>query len=192
MDNLEMIVNRSELLQAFKTLQIAAREKNPPELVIQAEPGLLVMRVGESKSSIPGRGSISGRACIGGVLVKILPKMMPNTPEIAIRQEGSRIAFGKIQIGCRWEIPQADEFDLPIHADWLEVLCLGRKSSMREIEVSGYKQQYEAVTQERDRRILRAFEVLAPFGLSKEELANLVEQAVTRLCQDKSGIQAGN
>ncbi len=185
MDTSEMIVDRRDLLQAIRSLQDAARGKNPPELVLHSEAGHLVLQVGDTKSRIPGEGSLPGRACISGVLVKILPKMLPNIPEIDIKQEGSRIAFGKFRIGCRWENPLPAELPLSVQEDWLEALCLREKYSLGEIEEMGHKQRYESALQERDRRISLAHETLAVLGISREELLDRVELAVRRLCRDK-------
>jgi len=184
MDSSEIIVKRSDLQQAIRKLQPAARGKKPPELVLQTEAGQLVLQVGEIKATIPGDGSLPGRAFISGLLVKILLKTLPLTPEIPITRADDRIAFGKNRIGCRWEEPQHQEITIPVQEDWLEALCLRKKYSMRKIEELGQKQQYPRALKERDRRISQAYETLAALGVSREELLNLVELAVRRLGRD--------
>ena len=186
MDNSEMIVDRRDLLQAIRSLQDAARGKNPPDLELHSEAGHLVVQVGDTKSRIPGYGSLPGRACISGLLVKILPKMLPNTPEISITRADDSINFGKNRFGCRWENPLPAEIPLPVQEDWLEALFLREKYNLGEIGEMGYKQRYESALQERDRRISQAYENLAALGVSREELLVLVELAVRRLCRDKS------
>jgi hypothetical protein len=185
MDTTEMIVDRRDLLQAIRSLQNAAGGKNPPELVLYSEAGHLVLRVGDSKSRIPGVGSLPGRAFISGLLVKILPKMIPNIPEIAITRADDRIAFDRNRIGCRWEDTLPAEVPFPLQEDWLEALCLREKYSLREIEEMGYKPRYESALQERDRHISQAYDNLAALGVSRQELQDLVELTVRRLCREK-------
>ena len=186
MDSSDMIVIRRDLLQAIRSLQDAARGKTPPELVLYSDAGRLVLQVGDLKTRVPGEGSLPGRACISGLLVKILPKMIPVNSEIVISKVDDRIAFGKNRIGCRWENPQPEEIILPVQENWLEALCLREKYSLREIEEAGKKQQYESALQERDRRITTAYESLRALGVSRAELSGLVELAVRRLCREES------
>ena len=186
MDTSEMIVDRRDLLQAIRSIQNAASGKNPPEVVVYSEAGHLVLRVGDSKSRIPGVGSLPGRAFISGLLIKILPKTIPNLPEIEITRVDDRIAFGKNRIGCRWEETLPAENPLPLQEAWLETLCLREKYNLREIEEMGQKERYESAIQERDRHISQAYENLADLGVSLQELQDLVELAVRRLCREKS------
>jgi hypothetical protein len=185
MDSSEMIVLRRDLLQALRSLQDAARGKTPPELQLHSESGRLVFQVGDSKTRIPGEGSLPGRACISGLLVKVLPKMIPATSEIVIARVDDRIAFGKNRIGCRWEDSLLDEISHPLQENWLEALCLRERYSLREIEELGQSQRYQSALQERDQRISKAYESLAILGVSREELTVLVELSIRRLWREE-------
>ena len=97
----ELIVLRRDLIQALRSLQDAARGKTPPDLLLYSEPGRLLLSVGDLKTRIPAEGTLPGMAYISGLLVKILPKMIPVSSEISITRVEDRIAFG-VTDRLRW------------------------------------------------------------------------------------------
>ena len=157
MDNSEMIVDRRDILQAIRSLQDAARGKNPPDLELHSEAGHLVVQVGDTKSRIPGNRSLPGRAsasraCWSRSCRRCSPTRRkfpsPGLMTASISARTASAAAGRIR--CLQKSPSRCR-----KTGWRRSAS-GKKYSLGEIGEMGYKQRYESALQERDRRISQA------------------------------------
>lgn len=177
----EIVVRREDLNNALHTLEIAARGKNPPDLVIQGQPGLLILQVGGSKVEINGDGLLVGQARLSGKLVHRLRLVIPDTDEIVISRRPKFLSIGQSRFSCIWEDPEVRNIHIPVNASLGHVLGIWQRYTDEEIDKSGLRLKFEAANREREQRINKALDSLAPLGVTHEDLVILVDEAIIRL-----------
>jgi hypothetical protein len=181
MSDSKIVVPREELENAFRTLEIAAKGKNPPDLIIQCHPGLLILQVGGSKVEIDGDGLLVGQARLSGKMVRGLRLVIPDEEEIIISQQQEYLTIGRSRFSCTWEEPESRMIRIPNNASLGHVLGIGQRYTKKEIEKSGLRTKFEAANREREQRINKALDSLAPLGVTHEDLVALVNEAINRL-----------
>ena len=177
----EIVVRREDLNNTLHILEIAARGKNPPDLVIQGQPGLLILQVGGSKVEINGDGLLVGQARLSGKLVHRLRLVIPDTDEIVISRRPEFLSIGQSRFSCIWEDPEVRNIRIPINASLGHVLGIWQRYTDEEIDKSGLRLKFESANREREQGINKALNSLAPLGVTHEDLVTLVDEAIIRL-----------
>ena len=184
MNTAEILVAHKDLESALSILEVAVKGKNPPELVISCQPGLLTLQAGGSSYVVSGKGCLLGQTRLSGKLIKALKQTLPNDSEIVIGQQPGKISIGPVCYSCIWEIMEERTIHIPINASLGHILGVCQRYTDEEIDKSGYRPKFEAANQERVQRIAKALELLMPLGVIQEDLEKLVAEAIVRLNRD--------
>ena len=175
MEQGKVIVKKADLLIGLKLLAVAAKGKNPPQLVVYTEDDSLFFRVGAVLHQMPASGSFTGIGRVSGTFVKGLKAFLPDGEDVTITQLENRISFDKVRVSCTWEIEASPStMQLPLNLSFLETLAMRYKYSMEQIENAGYLQILGKAEEEKDRQIWKALDALSSFEIGYGQVDALV------------------
>lgn len=177
----KVVVKKADLLIGLKLLAVAAKGKNPPQLVVYTENGSLFFRVGAVLHRMPASGSFSGVGRVSGTIVKGIKTFLPDDEEVTITQIENRISFDKMKVSCVWEVEALPStMQLPLNLSFLETLAMRYKYSIEQIENAGYLQILEKAEEEKDRQIWKALDALSSFEIGYGQVEALVVDFIKR------------
>lgn len=181
MEQGKVVVNKADLLVGLKVLAVAAKGKNPPQLVVYTEDSSLFFRVGAVLHKMPASGSFTGIGRVSGTIVKGLKIFLPDSEIVTISQMENRISFDKMKVTCVWEVEASPSaMQLPLNLTFLETLAMRYKYSSEEIENAGYLKVLEKAEAEKDRQIYKALDALSSFNIGYGEINSLVVNFIKR------------
>lgn len=184
MNTTEVKVNRTELVQTLKILEVAAKGRIPPELIIYTQPGSLCLQIGGASADIPCEGGFSAQCRISGKLARNIRKFLPEAPITVIAQTTDSIWFGNWKLSCEWETKPLRSIKIPVNASLGHILGIWQRYSDSEIEKSGLKHVFQKANEERLKRINQALIYLKALGVTNEDLTILVDQTLIRMNQN--------
>jgi hypothetical protein len=177
----KVIVKKADLLIGLKLLAVAAKGKNPPQLVVYTENGSLFFRVGAVLHRMPAYGTFTGVGRVSGTIVKGIKTFLPDDEEVTITQIENRISFDKMKVSCVWEVQALPStMQLPLNLSFLETLAMRYKYSMEQIENAGYLKVLEKAEEEKDRQIYNALDALSSFHIGYGQINSLVVDFIKR------------
>jgi hypothetical protein len=176
----KILVSLNEFIEGLKTLKVALKGKNPPDVVFECRNEILFVNAGGSWLEIPGRGHWEGQARVKGKAIAVLNKALPETDPLPITQSKDKIGFGNLFLGCSWEESASQFPRIPINASLTYILGLWQRYTDEDIEKSGMKPKFIAANQERIKRINLALKQLAPLDVTEEDLTTLVDEVIKR------------
>lgn len=183
MNTSEVKVNRINLVHALHPLEVAAKGKNPPQLIIYSQSGSLYLQIGGAFAHVPCEGNLSAQGRISGKLARNIRQFLPQEPIITITQQPEAICFGNWKISCEWETQLERIIKIPINASIGHILGIWQRYSDEEIEKSGLLHVFQKADEERQKRIEQALNLLKPLGVTHEDITTLVDQALIRMNQ---------
>lgn len=177
----KVVVKRADLLIGLKLLAVAAKGKNPPQLVVYTENDSLFFRVGAVLHRMPASGSFTGVGRVSGTIVKGIKAFLPDDEDVTITQLDNRISFDKMKVSCVWEVEALPStMQLPLNLSFLETLAMRYKYSMEQIENAGYLKVLEKAEEEKDRQIYKALDALSSFDIGYGQINSLVVDFIKR------------
>ena len=181
MDEETIIIPRSEFAQALKTLQVAAKGKNPPQLLVRCEAGALVLQVGGVTVTLPGEGSFTGQARLSARAIKALSQALPDDDPLPVSRhtEPDRLGIGSLRLQCHWdEIDSTPVKPPPLDAPDLDLLKWAQSTTQQEIDHLGYGEVIIAARKRLIERVEKAYYSLKHYGFTRDEIRTMVEQAI--------------
>jgi hypothetical protein len=172
-------VDSKELANAWKTLRRTTSSKHRGELLVSHSDGELVFDLGGAAIGVEADGTWSGQARLDSAHVFRLLLHLPKQGTLAVFREGDRIRFGTIAFPCSWDTQPSTGLSLPMNPTGTEILWVSYVWSRPDMESAGLLPLVEKAERDRDARIGRAVETLAPLGVSEEDLAELVKRCIS-------------
>lgn len=177
----KIVVKKAVLLIALEALTMAAKGKNPPQLVVYTIDGFLFLRVGVLLRKVPASGYLRGVGRLFGRIIQNLKEFLPDSEEITITQLEDRIAFGNSKLSCVWDThakPEKDPIELMF--THVETLTLRYKYPIEEIRNSGYEKELFQAEEEKNRLIYLAINALSYYKIEYSQIATLVNEFILK------------
>jgi hypothetical protein len=134
--------------------------------------------------SMNAQGDWPGRATFAASLMLSLHKVPPGGTPVAIRTDTRRIQIDTMSVPCNWQPAEIEEgasfVDLPEPMDRLHMLEMLGRYSKDELYRQGFRNHIRRAKTWRYRKIVDALEHLAELGVTYDDLAHVVEEALKR------------
>lgn len=171
-------VNRAGLVAAFSTLRKMKKPRNPGDALVTFEGENITFAVLGLTLRAKAEGSWVGQARITSAFLIRLTMLPPLNDPVPVRVADGHFYIENAYTECIWEPVEENRIELPINVTFLRLLALGFYHSRDEIARSGLLKEYEDAVKQREALITRATNVLVPLGITREEVARLVEESL--------------
>ena len=138
----------------------------------------LSVRFGGAEFSVPAWGYWSHAVRTSSRWLVAFGKVPPKQDPLRIEIVAGRLRIATLSVPCRAQSLEALTVELPVDVDLCTVLRIGHMHSEGELEGSGVLTAITRARAERDRRMQRAFEHLAPLGVTPAAIEVLVTSAL--------------
>ncbi len=190
-----VFVQRREFLLCLRHLSSEVRRTICPEALVTYEDGMLAIRVGMHIEEIPADGTWSGGAFVGKGWPERIRRKPPDGDVLLIRVEDGRLFVQAYSEPCRW-VEGSPEYTVPEPAPPDPSEAIAKAAQLLAPFHVGQERLRELVGRRPDelgitgsprgvRRIVQAWAVLAPFGVSAGDLEAAVEESVRRAWMDR-------
>ncbi len=173
-------VDRSELLQAFKSIKRLTRAGEKAEAVLSFEGGALSIALPGMEVGAAATGDLAGRVRVPAQFIQMLAKMPPTGDPVVFTVEGDRLRVGSSTTPCTWEEDAGARIRLPLNPPFTTVLGVAYHYTPDDIEKAGLKEAVAAAEKRRDALIGQALGALGEFGVTRAELRTLVDDKMKR------------
>lgn len=180
MTDCRLRVTRGDWIEAMQPIAKLLGRNTAQEAILEPAPGGLDLSLGGVGMTIPGEGNWTLRARIPGAYLVRLAGQPPQGESVEIRVEGARCYIDSMSLPCESSAPIGGRVELPMDPGLGEVLALRHDHGPNVIEQSGLGRELAAASEQRDRLLNEASEVLAPLGVTLADLRWAVERAVRR------------
>lgn len=182
-----MTVARAEFVQALKVFaklaKSASRFRAAQFTLAPAQGGIELIGPGVA-TTMQAEGYWPGRATFSSSIVLSNLKAPPDGTLIVIRSDKARVWFSGMSVPCVWqdlgpmEVDEAVGLEKP--TDHLDALEMEARHSDAVLITQGHSKELLASRDWRKRRILDALSALAEFGVTYDDLVEIVARAIRR------------
>lgn len=180
-------VNRGELLDGLKQLSRLVKKKGVGQGSLTYEQGVLVIDLGGVSFEAAAEGDFPRRVRISGLALLKLANVLPDDDPVILKIEDDRLFIGSLSLPIQHteeEQPGGkDEEHIPhlIETPLYFLLGLEYRYSDDAIIRSGYWEKVNEARGEKERLIQAASYKLSPLGVTKTDVAEMVEKAIRRI-----------
>ncbi len=176
-------IARAELVAALRTLGKLAktRQARKSKAILSWAPPALVIELAGYSVKVPAKGHLAGQIRVDAtplLALAIVPP--PADPVVLVTEPPDRLAIGTLKLKAGWQSVEANLIKLPANPTLPLLLALSERYTEAEIERSGCTRIVKEARERRDRVLDQATETLAPFGITRADLAALVNAAMKR------------
>ena len=93
---------------------------------------------------------------------------------------GERLRLGSLTVACGWQPVSHTLLDLSAAPDWIETLSLKYRAPRAKIASGKYASLIKSAERKLDRLIAKAAKPLTPFGITAQDLRDLIEDRLAR------------
>ncbi len=111
---------------------------------------------------------------------KALSRLLPESDPVEFLVDGNRLTIGGLTVPCSWHPSGAAVVSLPMNADLRELLLADLMHSEETLDASGVAKRVHDAREKRDKLLERATKLLEPLGISRDELARLVNESLLK------------
>ena len=189
MDGL-LLVNRDELIEAFKRLFKSVKLKDHAEAVLSMQEGLLRIDLGGITVKAAADGVWDGRARVAPRFLLDLSKASPPGSPVQVSVQGGQLYVGQWSAPCVWTSgstapPQPKPILLPVNPPLSRVLALSFLYTEEEIAASGLAGTVAAAQKKRDQLIAQAAALLLSLSVKPDDLQRTVDDCIrSEYCPD--------
>ncbi len=171
-----IFVDRTALLQGLTVLRNAAADRTGEEAILSFEESSLVVEFGGGAVTIPTFGGWHLQIRVTGQTLLKLATVMPDRDpiELEVVDGGVRLRIGGVAIPCHLQPLGSKIIELPVNAEYEDIIRTLKPFSREQIEKSGLLQVL-AFALDRE-RISKAAALLAPFAVTERDIIDLVER----------------
>ena len=175
-----LFIPRSELMQSLGMIRKLCKPKRGEEAVLSFDGQCLHIELGGMGVTPAARGDWKGQARVGATFILGLAKAPPAGDVIEFRVEDGDLRIGTTILPCKWQPAWSRSIELPENPTDDQILALPLQHEMSEIISSGYENLLKDAEERRDEAVSKALKFIARFGVTHEELENLVIAAIQR------------
>lgn len=185
--SLRLTVNRAELLEGLKQLSKLVKKKSVGQGTLTYDQGSLIIELGGISIEAAAEGEFPGLVRISGALLLKLAGILPEDDSVVFQTEGDRLSIGSFSLPIQIEEAQrpagTEKNHIPqvIEAPLYFLLGLEYKYSDAAIVRSGYWEKVNQARGEKERLIQAVAHKLAPLGVTKTDVSEMVETALRRI-----------
>lgn len=182
-----LTINRVELLEGLKQLSKLVKKKSVGQGTLTYGQGSLTIEMEGISIEVAAEGEFPGRVRMSGASLLKLAGVLPADDPIVFQAEGDRLSIGSFSLPIQIDEAQlptgADDGYIPqvIDAPLYFLLGLEYKYSDAAIVRSGYWDKVNQARGEKERLIQAVAHKLAPLGVTKTDVADVVEKALRRI-----------
>lgn len=185
--NHQLLVELLELKAGLKTLAHMAAKPDRfrrAQMALEFD-GRFATCIGPGVAfSMNAQGDWPGRATFAASLMLSLHRVPPTRTPVAIRTDTQRIHIDTMSVPCTWQPAEIEEgasfVDLPEPMDRLHMLEMLARYSKDALYRQGFQNHIKPAKAWRYRKIVDALEHLAELGVTYDDLAHVVEEAIKR------------
>ncbi len=175
-------VAKHELDNAWRRLVVLVRGVRKPmgEAMLSYWDGKLEISCSGIAVSVPARGTWPGQARVPGQFIVGLAKVPPAGDPVTFRVEGDRLSISTLSVVCTWQQPAARTIHVPVNPSLTWLLSLPLHYTGDEIGKAALAGDIQTAQARGGRLIARALTALKPFGVLRDDLAQLVFKSIER------------
>ncbi len=163
----------------MRRFQGYARSKRSLEVLIAFNDGFLSFEVEDGEVvAVRAEGTWHGHAWIPAYYLAAFHASAPTEDPIEIRYQDGKVRISTLSIGCRWETVSAPLIRRAESPDTLELLALERTVTRAEVLGTPIGKKMTQAKRLASGAITRAAQTLAPFGITRDEIAAIVERQI--------------
>lgn len=164
-----------DLRQALRPfVRLLGRHLGQHEALLSLEGTALVISTGGIATSLPASGSWAGEVRVSLSTLRIVARHPPAAGLLTLEVDGGWMRFGGYSTPCVSQNAWRSEIPVPIDLDHLGALRLLLTYSRDRIERAGLAGSVERAQDWWDGLVLHAAEVLAPLGIEREKLDEML------------------
>jgi hypothetical protein len=185
--SLRLTVNRAELLEGLKQLSKLVKKKGVGQGTLKYEQGSLVIDVGGISIEAAAEGEFPGLVRMSGASLLKLAGVLPDNDQVVFQAEGDRLSIDTFSLPIQIEDVQgsagADSEHIPYVMEAPLYFLLGLEYKYSDVAVlrAGYWEKVNQARGEKARLIQAVAHRLAPLGVTKTDVAEMVEKALRRI-----------
>lgn len=174
-------VRRPDLERALRNLaKFAKANQRRAEAVITFSKGQLTIAIPGMQVEIGAEGILLSRVRVPVRWLIGLSRTLSQEDPIIVNVERDYLSIGEAVVLCTRDHIEHGLVKLPLNAALIDILRVGQMLDREEIERSGLTAFVAGAEARRDRLLERAAELLAPLGVTREVLSELVGECVKR------------
>jgi len=121
-----------------------------------------------------------GLATVNANVVAALAFAPPTGDMVPVSCTGARLRLGSLTVACGWQPVSHTLLDLSAAPDWIETLSLKYRAPRAKIASGKYASLIKSAERKLDRLIAKAAKPLTPFGITAQDLRDLIEDRLAR------------
>lgn len=167
------VANAAWVEELRRAVKLTRRDRNGQAILTLVD-GKLRTRLGGIEFEVSCDGRWPGEAKVSVEWLRTLARVPPVADPLEISVSLGRMRIASSTVPCEWQRAGNASIVVPIGAQLLEILQLPLRHSPAALEASGLSGAVKKAERELAFRLNRALTELAPLGVSKNELAELV------------------
>ena len=177
---IQLLIIRSEFINALKTLKKCATPQAGEEAVLAFQDNALEITVTGIKAAFAAEGEWPGEARVDAKMLLELRRAFPSGDPVVLKVVDDRLVINSFSMSCNWQEVGWRLPLLPRNPTLRELLCLQYDAFPHEIAASGLEETIRQAVAKRDDLISRAAEILFPLGVTQQDLLPIVERCIVR------------
>lgn len=177
---ISLSVQRAEFEAAFGLIRSLATPLPGEEAVLSFDGERLCIKLAGMGVAPAAQGCWPGQARVGASVMLALANVPPAGEVIKFRIADGELRVGTTIAACAWQTERSDPIVLAENASRAEILSLPLRYETAEVEASGYAETLKEAETWRSAQIGLALDSLATLGVTREDLAAVVGEALQR------------
>ena len=173
-------VRRGDFRRAVRAVTKGLPARLPVEIRIHYADGQIHLQVPGATVSLEAIGHWRGVAFVPAKALKRLASVLPKEDPLHLHFRDGRFHIESFSFAARWQDIAASPMTIPIGASTGDLLRATSTHSKEVVVSSGLQQTVKAARQDLEKRLQRVAKILEPFGVSLDELRDLVERKLSR------------
>ena len=171
-----LTVERHALLTALRSLARLTKPAKAGDAILSLIDGELEITIGGAGVSVPATGRWPGQCRILGSWVLSLAQVPPAGDPLVLRVEEEMLSVNTLRVACHWQEEGAAEVQLPMNADFRELLTIGLSHDEHELRQSGILPRILEARDRRGRIMRRVAYQLRPFKIPQADIEAFVDR----------------
>lgn len=180
--NAWLLVRRDDLARELTRLARLARALHKrAEAALTFGDGHLTIALPGMRTAVPADGTWVPRVRVPARILLDLGRHLPEEDPLLLKVQEDHLVLGGHAIPCQRDHPELRLVRLPLNASPADILRVAATHTPEEIEQSGLTRLVRRTQERRHRLVARAGVLLAPLGISADDLNQLVDKCLREL-----------
>ena len=177
-------------LAEFKSaMSVFAKAKISDKSALIAYDGkYLSIEIGSKTAVMVAEGEWHGRATVSAQLIRALALNPPVTNPVEIIYQDKKITLAGIQLSCGWVLASKLNVRKLTNPTLLDLLAIERTVERHELGKTELGRKCSAALRQKEKSVEGALKQLSIFGVSEDEIRNLIDKNVTAIISRSDSI----